>query len=672
MRRRFGAGLAVTLLAGLPAAMAAQLQPSDLTYLGAFVTPTTTTFQDWGSFLQTYRGSQMSYRADGDSGAGTLLMSFGTRLVELRLSNLTPRLSSLQTATVLQSTTDITAGSLSALLQNDSTGGVKLVSARGNQATEKLYFGSYEYYNTDVTDYNSLGFANLNFSSPAAQGIWHVGPTTSDNGAWSIGPKHGEYVIPVPHDWATTNLGGRSILVGRSRESAGAGGSAGPVLTAVAPISTSSPPAAGTALAATPLMSFDTGVAVYLSGTGWQKWRMGGDPDWDYYSIMDRVKDGEWIASGDKRALVLVKRHGTFDNDPSPCVNSSGNSGYNGGFCIDAQGRTPPWCYGEAYTTCSQAGPASSSYGFHAGPYKGRLVFIDPDDLADVYAGTIGYDEVDGYAVYDLMDDWGTPSGTVEDRTGGNDPCGIAYDSTNRRLYVCQSNGNDPNGHPNPAWPVIHVYEVAAGTGDTTAPTVTTRTIGTTGQTLTLAMSEAVTATGTAPTLTSCSGGATTLTYSSGSGSASLAYTISRQVLAAETGCVNSYTQPGNGIEDTTGNDLASYSNQGVTNSSTATLVALSGLTPSTGTRLRRTVTQTTIGVTTDKAASCRWGPIPGLAWADLTAYTTTGSTAHSSALAVTPGTVYQICARCLDTLANQYSADACAAWDVRPERRLH
>ncbi len=207
---------------------------------------------------------------------------------------------------------------------------------------------------------------------------------------------------------------------------------------------------------------------------------------------------------------------------------------------------------------------------------------------------------------------------------------------------------------------------------DTTPPTVTSRTIGTTGQTLTLAMSETVTATGTVPTLTSCSGGATTLTYSSGSGTSSLAYTISRQVLGAETGCVNSYTQPGDGIEDSAGNDVASFSNRAVTNSSTATLVALSGLTPSAGTRLRRTLEQTTIGVTTDKAATCRWGPIPGLAWADLTAYTTTGSTSHSSTLAVTPGTVYQICARCLDTAAQQYSADACAAWDVRPERRLH
>ncbi|MCU0970416.1 MAG: hypothetical protein MUF57_01150 [Gammaproteobacteria bacterium] len=253
---------------------------------------------------------------------------------------------------------------------------------------------------------------------------------------------------------------------------------------------------------------------------------------------------------------------------------------------------------------------------------------------------------------------WSDTSVTVEVQRGELSN-GTVY------LYVVDAN-NDANASG------YAVTLADAGGGDTTPPTVTSRTIAASGQTLTLGLDETVTATGAVPTLTNCSGGATTLSLASGSGTASLAYTISRQVLGAETGCVNSYTQPGDGIEDTAGNDLASFSNQAVTNSSTATLVALSGLTPSAGTRLRRTVTQTTIGVTTDKAATCRWGPIPGLAWADLTAYTTTGSTAHSATLAVTPGTVYQICARCLDTAAAQYSADACAAWDVRPERRLH
>ena len=452
---------------------AVRLQPADLTYQGAFLVPTTTFFETWCDYLSTYRGCALSYRASGDGGNGTLLASFGTAMAELRLSNITPRMTTLQTATVLNSSAAMTSGGLSGVSTNDSTGGIKLVTARGNQTTDKLYFGAYEYYNVNVRDYNSLGIANLNFSAPGAQGLWHPGPYVVGSNEWSIAPKHGEYVFSVPQAWADVNLGGRSVFVGRTRESAGAGGAAGPVLTAIAPLNTTSLPPAPSALAATPLMTFDTNVAVPNSGTGWQKWRMGGDPDWDYYSVMDRVKDGEFVEAGNKRAVVLVMRHGTFNNQ-NPCTDANGGFGYNGGFCVNPAGTTPPWCYGSGYSVCSLAGPASDGSGFHAGPYKGRLVFIDPDDLAAVYAGSKQPDAVDGYAVYDLMSDWGAPSGTVEDRNGGNEPCGIAYNSTTGKMYVCQSNGNDPNGHPNPAWPVIHVYQVSGLSADTTPPTAPT------------------------------------------------------------------------------------------------------------------------------------------------------------------------------------------------------
>jgi hypothetical protein len=64
------------------------------------------------------------------------------------------------------------------------------------------------------------------------------------------------------------------------------------------------------------------------------------------------------------------------------------------------------------------------------------------------------------------------------------------------------------------------------------------------------------------------SGGAVTASYSSGSGSNTFTYNLSRTVNSGETGTA-SYTQPGNGIEDTAGNDLASFSSQAVTNNST-------------------------------------------------------------------------------------------------------
>jgi hypothetical protein len=64
------------------------------------------------------------------------------------------------------------------------------------------------------------------------------------------------------------------------------------------------------------------------------------------------------------------------------------------------------------------------------------------------------------------------------------------------------------------------------------------------------------------------SGGAVTLAYASGSGSNTLIYNLSRTIYSGETGTV-SYTQPGNGVEDASGNDLANISSSAVTNNST-------------------------------------------------------------------------------------------------------
>jgi len=79
------------------------------------------------------------------------------------------------------------------------------------------------------------------------------------------------------------------------------------------------------------------------------------------------------------------------------------------------------------------------------------------------------------------------------------------------------------------------------------------------------------------------SGGATTLTYSSGSGSTAYVYTSSRTIQLGET-LTLAYTQPGNGIEATTGgSDLASFSGQAVTNNSSQGTITSSAMTGKSG-----------------------------------------------------------------------------------------
>lgn len=137
-----------------------------------------------------------------------------------------------------------------------------------------------------------------------------------------------------------------------------------------------------------------------------------------------------------------------------------------------------------------------------------------------------------------------------------------------RRLHTLQraipTGAGDPLRHPSIGG------SVSAGGGGT--PTLSSATIATTGKTISLVFSESVSvgAGGNGGVTVSPSVTVATATYSSGSGSNTLVYSLSNIVSSGETATV-SYTQPGNGIEATTGGgDVATFSGSAVTNSSTA------------------------------------------------------------------------------------------------------
>lgn len=105
-------------------------------------------------------------------------------------------------------------------------------------------------------------------------------------------------------------------------------------------------------------------------------------------------------------------------------------------------------------------------------------------------------------------------------------------------------------------------------TQDSIAPTIGAVSVGANGDSVSFRYSEVVSfgAGGNSGHALSMSGGAVTLTYSSGSGTDTLVYSTSRSVGSSETGTA-AYTQPGNGVEDASGNDLASYSDETVLSS---------------------------------------------------------------------------------------------------------
>jgi hypothetical protein len=162
--------------------------------------------------------------------------------------------------------------------------------------------------------------------------------------------------------------------------------------------------------------------------------------------------------------------------------------------------------------------------------------------------------------------------GTFYSRTNFNDAALATNvwlavkDATNMALYVKGMTGENLRAH---AQGLILSVTNATGGGDVTAPTLSSATVADDGLSIVLAFNETVSygAGGNAGWALTLSGGAVTMTYASGAGSSSLTYSLSRTIFTNETGTI-AYTQPGDGIEDTSLNDLATIASAAVTNGS--------------------------------------------------------------------------------------------------------
>ena len=119
-------------------------------------------------------------------------------------------------------------------------------------------------------------------------------------------------------------------------------------------------------------------------------------------------------------------------------------------------------------------------------------------------------------------------------------------------IFTTDADGNTRTG----TWD-IGAYEFDAGVPDTTRPTLQSASINTAGTTLTRVFSEPVnTGSGdNAGWSITAGGGAVTGSYASGTGTATILYTLSRTVNVGEA-VTTSYTQPGNGVEDLADNDM--------------------------------------------------------------------------------------------------------------------
>jgi hypothetical protein len=115
-----------------------------------------------------------------------------------------------------------------------------------------------------------------------------------------------------------------------------------------------------------------------------------------------------------------------------------------------------PWCYGTGGDNGECHDPAVASKGPHAYPYVHQVWAYDALDLLAVKNGQRQRWELRPYATWRL---------TEMNDTGDAGIAGAAYDPTSGRLYLTERYGEEP---------VVHVYQITASGGVSTAtPTAT-------------------------------------------------------------------------------------------------------------------------------------------------------------------------------------------------------
>ncbi|GJQ57857.1 MAG: hypothetical protein D8M57_03805 [Candidatus Scalindua sp. AMX11] len=395
--------------------------PQDLVYEGAFRFPSGGENSRW-----SYGASGFTFYPNGDStgpndGYPGSLYGIGhdhhQLVAEISIpkpvTSLGKNAAELNVATFLQDFADITGG-LRSQIGVDKVGGLSYLPKMGAQATGKIYWTIYEYYNANGVDYLSHGWSELNLSKVQAKGVWHVGPK---NNSEFHSMRSADYIFEIPASWADIHVGNKYLASGRHREAGAFGSSEGPALFAFGPYNDGNPPGNGAVLDAVPLIWYPKGGGYY--------------PD---YSECDRWGGGAWLTAGEKSAVVFVGSK------------ALGDTYYGDGRSFD----------------CSNA------KGYHCTPYEPQIIFYDPEDLTSVANGGKKPYQVVPYAIF-------RPAGFMWDQCRV-DLGGAAFDRARGLLYVFQKSAERVTNSYE-SYPLAHVFKIT-GSGspvDTTPPSPPTK-----------------------------------------------------------------------------------------------------------------------------------------------------------------------------------------------------
>jgi len=346
-----------------PPSPGALIQPADLVYQGAFRLPDAPgadeqswKWSNWASAATCYPGGDPNGPDDGYPGSLFGVGHDQTQYVSeisipVPVVSLDKSLDDLNTATTLQDFHDIRGGLFGEMEMPRV--GLAYLPPQGAQTTARLYFAWAPHLDEGATS-PSHGWRQLGLSNPQSAGPWRIGDYCNY--------VTGDYLFAIPQSWADAYTPGQYLATGRYRD--GGQDAQGPSLFAIAPWNEGNPPAAGSALPATPLL-------LYTAITDDEQHTLNG------YHHSDEWTGAVWLAAGEKSAVLFVGNKGTGD-------------GWYG--CADGTvwPEEPP--YPEA---CDERGWWSSSF-------VGQMIFYNPADLAAVARGEMAPYEPQPYATLDV------------------------------------------------------------------------------------------------------------------------------------------------------------------------------------------------------------------------------------------------------------------------------